>query len=111
MIPVKKKISLELNKAKTIWKDLIKHHDSDVNKISEVFNRYKMFLEENKELFRMGFGSHQEVKTVENILIHYKETTAGREKKLLLNNAYVGLVYGISESIEELSSIIEEDFY
>lgn len=111
MVTVKEKIAAELSKAKTIWKELVSNRQPDVKKFSDIYRRYKLFLEDNKNFFMGGKPGYfkKEVDMVETLLKQYHEVTAERDKKFLLNDVYVGLIFGVSESIEDLESRMEEE--
>ena len=108
MVTVKEKIAVELNKVSLIWKDLVNDRQPDVKKISDVFSRYKAFLEENKSFIKRDSGYFKEIDLVEEQLNHYYELSARRERMNLLNDAYVALVLDLSESIEELKDKMEQ---
>ena len=110
MLP-KDRIAAELKKAKGIWKDLVNNHKSEDVKLAEVLHRYKSFLEENKTLIRREWTLNKDIALVEEKLNHLCELSDRREKKILLNDAYVGLVFDISESIDDLKSRMEEEAY
>lgn len=102
MISRNETVAQALRKAELIWKDLVKNHPSDFHKVSDVLSRYKALLEESNDFSRESFKHFQEIEVIESILVHYRETGSIREKKILLNNAYVGLIFSISELVEEL---------
>lgn len=111
MLPTKDRIAVELKKAKTIWKDLVNNHKSDETRVSEIFTRYKKFLEENQHLISGEYEPLREISLIEEKLSHYYGISGKREKRILLNDAYVGLVFNISETIDELKSKMEEKAY
>ena len=111
MVSEKEKIAVELTKARIIWKDLVNNHKPVEIKISEIFTRYKTFLEENKNLIRKEGAFRQEVEIIEKKLSYYEELSDNREKRILLNEAYLGLVFDVSESIDELKNKMEEEAY
>ena len=108
MVPVKEKIAVELNRVNLIWKDLVNDRQPDVKKISDVFTRYKTFLEENKNIIKRDSGCFKEIELVEEQINHYYDVSAKRERMIILNDAYVGLILDLSESIEELKNKMEE---
>lgn len=109
MISMNEKIADELNKATVIWKDLVNNRKSDIEKITDVFVRYKTFLQDNRELIGSNFGAYNEVDVVATKLNRYHETTAVREKRNLLNDAYLGLMFDLSDSIDELKMRIAQE--
>lgn len=109
MISMNEKITDALDVAKVIWKDLVNNRKSDIEKITDVFVRYKTFLQDNKELIGSDFGSHKEVDVVAAKLNRYHEVTTVREKRNLLNDAYLGLMFDLSDSIDELKMRISQE--
>lgn len=109
MISMNEKIADELQKATVIWKDLVNNRKSDIEKITDVFVRYKTFLEDNKALVGKDSGAFNEVDVVAKKLNHYHEVTAAREKRNLLNDAYLGLMFDLSDSIDELKGRMTEE--
>lgn len=109
MIFGKDRIAVELSKAKGIWKDLVNNHKPDELKIADIFTRYKEFLESNKNIIRRESGLQNEVDLVERKLSYYSQVSDKREKRLLLHDAYLGLVFDVSESIDELKNKMEEE--
>ena len=110
MLPAKERIAAELRRAKTIWKVLVNNHKSDEARVSEALSCYKSFLEENKSLLLSSFESiDTDLDLIEKKLNYYYELSGSREKRILLNDAYVGLVFNLSESIDELKSKMEEE--
>lgn len=109
MISINEKITDALDMATVIWKDLVNNRKSDIEKITDVFVRYKTFLQDNKELIGSDFGSHKEVDVVATKLNRYHEVTTVREKRSLLNDAYLGLMFDLSDSIDELKMRISQE--
>lgn len=108
MISMNEKIADELNKATVIWKDLVNNRKSDIEKVSDVFIRYKTFLDENKELIGNDSRTYSEVDAVALKINRYHEVTAIREKRSLLNDAYLGLMFDLSDAIDALKNKIQE---
>lgn len=109
MISINEKITDALDMATVIWKDLVNNRKSDIEKITDVFVRYKTFLQDNKELIGSDFGSYKEVDVVATKLNRYHEVTTVREKRSLLNDAYLGLMFDLSDSIDELKMRISQE--
>lgn len=108
MISMNEKIADELSKATAIWKDLVNNRKSDIEKVSDVFIRYKTFLDENMNLIGIDSRAHNEVDAVALMINRYHEVTAVREKRNLLNDAYLGLMFDLSDSIDVLKNKIAE---
>lgn len=109
MLNVNEKITRELKRVKAIMKDLVNNHQSEEKKISNVFTRYKAFLEDNKDLIRRKYDFFNELVVVESKLNLYYDVSNSREKRSLLNDAYVGLLFDVSEAIEELEEMRMEE--
>lgn len=111
MATVKEKTAAGITKAKTIWKELVHNRQPDVKKISTLFTRYKAFLKENGSLLAGANSSNliKEVDMVETLLQQYHQVTGSRDKRFILNDAYVGLMFNVSESIDELTNTMEAD--
>ena len=111
MATIEEKTAAELTKAKNIWKELLNNRQPDVKKISTLFSRYKAFLKENGSLLA-GANSvnlKKEVDMVETLLQQYHQVTGSRDKRFILNDVYIGLMFNVSESIDELSSAMDEE--
>lgn len=108
MISMSEKIANQLQTATDIWKNLVNNRKSDIEKITDVFVRYKSFIQENKELIGSDLGIYSEVDVVATKLNRYHEVTTAREKKNLLNDAYLGLMFDLSDVIDELKVRVAE---
>ena len=106
MATTEQKTALELEKAKALWKELVNNRQPDVKKIFALFTRYKAFLEENEILFdgHKAEKLKKEVEALEALLHRQQEVSSRREKGFLLNDAYIGLMFTVSESIDELTN-------
>ncbi len=111
MIHIKEKIATELKKIHLIWKDLVNNRQPDVKNISDVMVRYKAFLIENGNVLRKGAVTFGELENLEAHLNHCYDVSGIREKRILLNDAYVGLLLFLSESMEDLKERMEEESY
>lgn len=108
MISINERIADELTRATDIWKDLVNNRKSDIEKITDVFIRYKTFLKDSKELIGTDFGAYNEVDVVAKKLNRYHEVASVREKRNLLNDAYLGLMFDLSDSIDDLKMRIAQ---
>ena len=113
MTSEKEKTTTALAHAKTIWKELVNNHPPKEQTVVALFSRYKTFLESNKYLFNEEKFQHlkQGLDTIESLLEHYQEVTSIREKKFLLNDAHVGLMFDVAECVEALTSEIDSEAY
>ena len=98
-----------LSKVKLFWKELVNNHQPAEVRVLSVFSRYKSFLEETQGVSGIEILYTRGVDEVEALLRQYHELSNSREKRNLINEAYVGLILGLSEYIEELSNKLEEE--
>lgn len=100
-------ILLVLDKVKILWKDLINNNEPGEKRIFNIFNSYKLFLKDNP--LCTGPLCSAWVMEVEELLEQYHELYSPADKRNLLNEAYVGLMLGLSDSMDELKNKMEEE--
>lgn len=104
---VKTDILSVIDKVNILWKELLDNNKPEEKKIFNIFSSYKKFLEEHP--FCSGPLCSAWVMEVEQLLEQYHELYSPADKRNLLNEAYVGLILGLSDSMDELKGKMEEE--
>lgn len=111
MIHAKDRSAASLSEVKLLWKELVGNLHPEADLFIKLFAAYKHFIDRNQTFFTGEKAGHfkKEIDAIEKIFGQYQKTALKREKRFLLNEATIGLMFTISETIEELEGLREQE--